>query len=67
MAENFFRLPNFSLGRPGDLFAHAFAFHVGIIRSPSGDFLRFAFRLASGAFRSISQTAFHNFLLLEPD
>ena len=64
VTENLFDLADFSLRGAGDLFAHAFAFHIGIIRRAPGDLFRFAFRLATGAFRSISQTAFHKYLLL---
>jgi hypothetical protein len=61
VTENFFHLPDFALSCAGDLFADAFAFHVGIVRGASGNFFCFAFGLAAGAFRSISYAALHNY------
>lgn len=63
--ENLFHLPDFALRRSGDLFAHAFPFHIRIVRRAAGDFLGFAFGLPTGAFGSISNAAFHNLFLLQ--
>jgi hypothetical protein len=63
--ENFFNLPDFPLCRARDLFAHSFAFHIRIVRRAAGDFLGFAFGLPTRAFGSVSDAAFHNFLLLQ--
>jgi hypothetical protein len=61
VAENFFDLANFLAGFSGDLFAHAFRFHIGVVVYAAMNLARFATRHLAHALRSITQTAFHNF------